>query len=175
MLLCLQSSFSFYRSFNELRIKRIPPNPHVLSFHLCLCLPFVWLVSIPIIARFNDHWVTSEIESTWQPESARTASWVQISHPGEVLLSRNDDRSMKWTGEWCTGSVCLSQVGITNTPECVWPCFRECMCISVCFYIMLYKKTGQINQTVFFCCPLLFGRSWTASKKKKIRSHIEVG
>lgn len=73
---CLASSFSFWRSFNELRINgTLPsdPNPPVCCSR-CLCLPFVWLVSVPIAARLSDSWVTSERQSTWQPESARTAS-----------------------------------------------------------------------------------------------------
>lgn len=110
------------------------PSSLLLSFHLRLCLSFVWLVSIPIIARLSDHWVTSEIESTWQPESARTASRVQISHPGEALLSRDDDRSMKWTREWCTRGVRLSQLDITNTPDdstIVWLRVLLC-CVCLC-------------------------------------------
>lgn len=154
---------SFWKSFNDLRINRSLTPPLLFSFHLFLCLPFVWLVSIPIIARFSDRWVTSEIESTWQPESARTASRAQISHLAEVLLSRDDDGSMKWTEEWCTRGVCLSQLGITHTPECVWPWLCECVCICVVFVSSSIKRHDSSAQSrnqrqsdfaVYFVCFL---------------------
>lgn len=139
----------------------------------------MWLVSIPIIVRFSDHWVTSEIESTWQPESARTASRVQISHPGEVLLSRDDDRSMKWTREWCTRGVCLSQLGITNTPECAWPwlCNSVCICaVCVCVCVQLYKKTWLFNSIskskAKWLCYLLFRVSSTDLQQLKTMSLV---
>lgn len=179
-VLCLKLTLSFCRSFNELEINRIPISPPPLRrcpLPIFVRLPFVWLVSIPIISRFNDHWVTSEIESTWQPESARTASRVQISHPGEVLSSGVDDRSLKWMGGGGDApgvSSCLNwgQHALLSVCDRASVSVRASVCVCVCVFVSSSIKrcdsAAQSKATSLrFVVSCFFRCGWAACDQTK--------
>lgn len=155
VLLCLQSSFRVWRSFNELRINRIPTSPHhscSLSSSVCVSLcnlsPFQLQLASAITEshlKLNRRGVLS------QPGQRAECRLVTLARCCPVVLGRwqiheTNRRVMH------RGCLSVSTVGCWYAWLCATMLQEVCVCVHLCVAVVsssikrhVYMALSQAN------------------------------